>query len=375
MGWLSLLFLIFVVTVVVILMFPPDVMSDGGSHKADVKDLWGIIKLCQTAGFGQPSLRLTPAKRSVVMDLHFLDENMVSVDLPLLLKKQQKEKTSYLKLFASHNLRVVEFDNKLTLYFDRKDEHMGQLIAQIYKDVFEASDDDIVKFSIKTVKSDIGTWRHFEDRKIEFIPNAQFEAHSSKYQGKTLARVQLERILGAVYFLLYPPLIIISFKYFGLNGMCWAALLFFGFFAVYNPIFKKTSIADSIVRGSILYCLLLAATLLTQNNIFLQSIPSIIGFSTAIISASLALGIKKPKSKKEILEKKSKPREFIFNHGMWTFGGVGLLIFNEWARREFSLEGWIFFFGLVRIELMIVMAVIFTPAYVFFLHSEQKRKG
>jgi len=197
-----------------------------------------------------------------------------------------------------------------------------------------------------------------------------FEATSSKYEGKSVSRVQTERILGAVYFLLYPPIVILSYKFFGLMSMCWATLIFFLFFAIYNPIYKKTSILDSFVKGSILYCILLSATLATQNIVFLQSIPSIIGISTAIIAGALALGFA-PKSKQNILQKKKDPSAFRFMQVFWTIGGIGLFATSEWARRSLGIESWVSFFGFVRIELMIAMVIIFTPAYAMFLHSKQ----
>jgi len=131
MGALILLFLIFVITVVVILFFSPSVTGQEESFKTNVQNLWGVIKICQTASFGQPELKLRPAKRSVDMDLFFLDDKIVSAYLPLRLKKQQKAKASYLELFKSHNLKVVEQDNNLRIYFNRKDEGLGRLTLSI----------------------------------------------------------------------------------------------------------------------------------------------------------------------------------------------------------------------------------------------------
>lgn len=370
MGFLVLLFIIFIVTVVIIVTFSPDAMSEEESYKAKVKDLWGIIKLCQTASFGHPSLELKPAKRSVIMTFHFLDADTLSVDIPLLLKKQQKAKASYLELFSNHDVKVTELNNKLTLHLDRKDENLGKLVAHLYKEIFEASDTDTVKFTVKTLKSDMNVLRRFQTPDYQFYEDYKFKAPSARHKGKSVLRILTERILGAVYFLLYPPLIVLSFKAGGLMGMCWTALIFFGFFAVYNPIYKKKPIARSLANGSLLYCILLSATLITQKIEYLQSIPSVIGVSTALISLALVLGFKKPKSEKDISQKRNRPREFKFMQSFWVFGGVGLFLVSEWARRNLDFEAWVSFFAFVRIELMLAMVVVFTPAYALFLKRE-----
>ena len=156
--------------------------------------------------------------------------------------------------------------------------------------------------------------------------------------------------------------------------MCWAGLIFFGFFAIYNPVYKKTSLVGSLANGSLLYCILLAATLFTEKLEYLQSIPSVIGVSTAVISLTLVLGLKKPWSEKKIANKKNNPKEFKFMQSFWVLGGVGLFLVSEWARRNLGIEGWVSFFAFVRIELMIATALIFTPAYALFLKREGRFK-
>jgi len=84
MGVLVLLFLIFLVTVIIIWVFPPDNMADEEGLKASVKDLWGVVKICQTSNFGKPSLKLKPAKRSVEMNLHFPDADIGGLGLLLI---------------------------------------------------------------------------------------------------------------------------------------------------------------------------------------------------------------------------------------------------------------------------------------------------
>jgi len=370
MGLLILIFIIFIITVAMIVVFSPDIMAEEESYKTKVENIWRLVKLCQTASFGFPSLNLIPAKRSVVMDLHFLDADILSMTIPLRLKKQQKAKASYLELLTRHNIKVVDLDTKLIMHLNRKDENLPNLVAHLYKEIFEASDSDTVKFTVKTLKSDMRVFRLLNNPNQTFNETYKFEASSAKYNGKSVLRVLAERILGAVYFLLYPPLIIATYKFGGLMSMCWAALAFFGFFAIYNPIYKKTSVLESMLNGSLLYCILLAATLFTEKLEYLQSIPSVIGVSTAVIALALVLGLKKPWSTKQVANKKNNPREFKFMQSFWVLGGVGLFLASEWARRNLTMEDWVSFFGFVRIELMIVMVIIFTPAYALFLKRE-----
>jgi len=228
MGVIILLFVIFIVTVLIILIFPPSAMSEEEDFKASVKQLWGIAKICQTASFGMPSLILTPARRSVTLDLHFLDEDTVSMAMPLTLKKQQKAKAKYLALFEDHGLKAITLEKKLIVHLDRKDPELGQLIAHLYRALFDASDADTVKFKVKTLTSDMRILRYFGSPDYKWNEDYAFNAPSSRHKGKSLLRVQTARILGAVYFLLFPPLIILSYKAWGLMGMCWAALIFFG---------------------------------------------------------------------------------------------------------------------------------------------------
>ena len=371
MGLVILLFIIFIITVIVMIMNPPDTMGEEESYKAKVKDLWGIVKLCQTASYGFPTIELRPAKRSVMMDMDFINADTVSMSLPLLLKKQQKAKAAYLKLFAEKNLKVAELENKLIIHIDRNNENLGELIEQLYKEIFEATENDIVKFSVKTLKSDMRVFTRFQSSTYKFYDSYTFKAPSAKHKGKSVFRVISERILGAAYFLLYPPLIVLSYKFGGLTGMCWSALIFFSFFAVYDPFFKKKFVLDSVIKGSILYVTLLSVTLVTQKVIYLQSIPSVIGISSAVMAATLVLGIRQPRSEGDIIQKRERSREFVFMNSFWIFGGIGLFLMSEWARRNLEFDAWISFFAFVRIELMLVMVVIFTPAYALFLKSQK----
>ena len=371
MGWLILLFVIFIVSVVFILIFSPNMMSEEEEFKAKVKDLWGIVKICQTASFGQPTLELKPARRSVLMDFHFLDDERVTMSLPLKLKKQQQVKGEYIELFEKHNLIFFELKNNVTVHLNRQDENFGQLVAHLYREIFGASEIDTVKCKVKTLKSDMRPFEIFKQDDVKFNDGYSFKAASSRHKGKSVLKVQTDRILNAVNILLYPPLIILSYKLWGLSGMCWAALIFFGFFVCHNLPFTKHSLAESLLKGSLLSCILLSATLITQNINFLQSIPSVIGAFTAIISGALAFGISAPQSERNIAHKQKDPEEFKFMQSFWIIGGLGLFIVSEWARRSFDVDKWVWFFGFVRIELMLAMVLVFTPAYALFLKAER----
>lgn len=370
MAILILLCLIFVITLIVIWVFPPDNMANEEGYKASVKDLWGIIKICQTSNFGKPSLTLSPAKRSEEMFLHFPDSERVSLSLPLLLKKQKEAKQDYIKLFEDHDLTFFESKNQLTAYLDRNDDKLGYLVAHLYRKVFDADNTDTVNFKVKAVSSDIRPLYIFKRPKYKLNPDYEFVAPSARHKGKSAHHVQTSRVLNAVSWLLYPPTIILSYEFFGLNVMCWTALIFFGFFTFYRTAHQGKRILES--WGNILYCILILATLVTHKTNYLQFIPSGIGMSMAILSGALALGLVEPKSANDIRQKLKKPKEYIAFKTLWVFGGLGLFLFNEWARNTLDFERWIWFFGLVRIEWAIAITAVFVPIYALFLH---KKKG
>ena len=366
---LILLCMIFVVTLIVIWSFPPDTMVNEQDYKASVKDLWGVVKICQTSNFGKPSLTLRPSKRSVEMFLHFLDADRVSLSLPLLLKKQKAGKQDYMELFSDHGLTAFEAKNQLTAYLDRNDEKLGHLVALLYRKVFEASNTDTVNFQVKAVSSDLRPLQLFKRPKYKLNPDYKFKAPSARHKGKSAHQVQMSRILNAFSWLLFAPIIILSYKYSSLMTMCWAALIFFTFFLVYRTYYQKKRITEN--WGGIVHCGLLSATLITQDTNFLQFIPSTIGVFTAVLSGALVLGVLKPQSENEVMQKQNNPREYRFMKSFWVFGGLGLFAINEWARRSFDIESWIWFYGFMRIELVIVMTAVFAPAYaLFFLRKK-----
>jgi len=100
-------------------------------------------------------------------------------------------------------------------------------------------------------------------------------------------------------------------------------------------------------------------------------IPSVHGALMVALAGALALGVFEPKSQRNILHKQNNLREYKFMQSFWVIGGLGLLLINEWARRRFDIENWVWFFGLVRIEMMIAMIAVFAPAYALFLYSKR----
>jgi len=364
-----LLCLIFVITVIIIWAFAPDTMDNEEDCKASVKDLWGVVRICQTSNFGKPSLTLRPARRSVEMFLHFPDANRVSLSLPLLLEKQKTAKQDYIELFSDHGLTNFEAENQLTAYLDRNDETLGYLVTLLYRKIFEAKDTDTVNFKVKAVSSDLWPLRIFKRPTYKLNPDYKFEAPSIRHKGKSAHQVQTSRILNAVSWLLYPPTVILSYEFFGLNVMCWTALIFLGFFTFYRTAHQGKRILESWV--SILYCILIVLTLVTRETSYLQFIPSGVGMSMAILSGALMLGLVKPKSASDIRLKQQKPKDYIAFNTFWVFGGLGLFFFNEWARNNLDFESWVWFFGLVRLEWVIAMTAVFAPFYALFLSKEK----
>lgn len=366
---LSLLFLIFLVTVCIILIFPPGKIQHDEGYKVEVRDLWGIVKLCQTSNFGKPHLTLRPANRSVEMFLNFPDADKMILSLPLKLKKQQKAREEYLNLFAKHDLQVFESKDHLTVHLDRKNEELGPLVANLYHKIFEARNADIVNFKVKLTSPDLRALAPFKRPIFKLNPDYKFIARSARHNGRSVIQIQISRILNAVYWLLYPPMIILSYKFFGLNVMCWTALAFFGFFTLYRTVGEKKKISDS--WGNILYCLLIFVTLITQDTNLLQSIPSVMGTIMATISATLALGILEPKSESDKLQKHQEPQKFMMTQILVVLGGIGLFLMNEWVRRHYGFESWVWFFGFFRFELIILLCIIFIPVYLFYLYRKQ----
>lgn len=344
-------------------------MSNGDGYKADVKDIWGVVKICQTSNFGKPIITLKPAKSIAEVLIHFPDTDRVSLSLPLRLEEQKNSKEAYIQLFSENGLIYFESKNQLTAYLDRKNETLGHTITHLYRKLFDASNTDTVNFSVRAVTSDLRPLSLFKRSKYKINPDYEFVAPSARHKGKSASHVQMSRFLNAVSWLLYPSIIILSYKFFGLNVMCLAGLVFFAFFTFYRVIHHKKRISDN--WANIFNCCLLLATLVTRDINFLQSIPSAIGVYAAALSGALALGIVKPKSEKDTFHKQKKPKEFILFKVIWVFGGIGMFLINEWTRRHFDIEQWVWFFGFFRLELMIGILTIFTPIYAIFFYQKR----
>jgi len=113
---------------------------------------------------------------------------------------------------------------------------------------------------------------------------------------------------------------------------------------------------------------------ITQNIAFLQAIPSIIGLSTAIISAALLFNIWQPKSKGSISQKTHEPHLFRFTQSVGLIIGVALFLVNEWAWRSFTLDKWVWFLALFRIEFMMASMVVFAPIFAVYYTLQENRK-
>jgi len=184
----------------------------------------------------------------------------------------------------------------------------------------------------------------------------------------------MERIVTAASLLLYPALMILSYEGKGATGMCWAGLAFYSFFFIYRKLYKRQLISDAQVWVNFLYAAAFAVVLGTEDLGILQSIPSLMGLITFLINLMLALNIFEPRNANEIQGKKADPERFRLLVSFWALGGLMLFAANEWARRTFSLEEWVWFFAFVRIELMLAMMIIFVPTFLLFLTMKEKAK-
>lgn len=410
---LVLLVFIFAIRVVFIIFFHPAVVGDRKTIRASVKNLWASVRICQTAGFGKPSLKLKPAKRSVYLNLEFDTPDTVYVTMPLKLAKQQKAKEDYLKLFESHGLEVSEFTNGDNIDFlsfnaDRTDWDLGRLIQTLYMAVFNAREDDIVNFTVETLRvdmphlyalelksrshkvsktseakrasysgksvtlyADTADQKTVEKETTLYKPNDTLKASSAKYNGRSIRQVQLSKTLDAAYYLLYPLIVILSYKWSGIFGMCWAALVFFSVYAVRNLINSKMSIWSKLFSWSWIYCILLAATLSTKDVDFLKLIPIVLGVVTLIGHLGMMLNIFPPFSKANKMQKQEDPKQFLFMSFFWVIGSIALAFAGQWARLNLSLDAWVTFFAFIRIEFMLGLVVIFTPAYMLYLTKFQ----
>lgn len=354
-------------------------MAEAEVFQADVNELWWAVNLCQTAGLACPQLRLRPAKRKVILDLDFKDIDTVVLSVPLLLVKQKKAKPYYLDLFKKRKFEVSQKTNyrgedTLIALLDRNDEDLGRTVTELYRLIFDGADTDTVNITVTTLQSDIRVFRQIYTQRWSFPPDYKFDAPSARHGGRSTMQVQTKRILNAASFLLYPLVVVLSYGAFGMTGMCWATLAFFGFYTVYGAIEDKRLFAGQRGWINAFSLVLLSLTLATQNPVFVQSIPSMIGASMALMGAALLLGILPPKSEADIRNKLNNPRQYKLNKGLWLFGGTGLLLVSEWARRALDFDTWVWFFGFTRIEFTMAMIVVLIPVFAIFWKIEKNAR-
>jgi hypothetical protein len=212
--------------------------------------------------------------------------------------------------------------------------------------------------------------RHiFGKDEINYRADFSFQSQSTVHAGKTAGQVTTARYMKAAWFLLYPPVVVLSYKFWGLTAMCWATLIFFSFFAIRDLKVDSRSILRSLTAGSLLYVICLSATLLTKDHLFMQLIPSFLATSIAVWSAAIGFNLIEPRSDKDSKDKKNNPEIFGFTHKLLAMASLGLLAVSEWARRQLPIEEWVFFFAFVRIEFMIGAILLFIPAFAYFYHT------
>ena len=377
MGILFSLFILFLVVLTVIFLLPPDRMSDKEVFKAKVSQIWCAVNICRTAGLGEPLLQIRSPKGFDLLKIDFPDKDTVNVSLPLIQIEQRDMKTAYLEIFAERDFDVTESiyaENYpvLNISLDRKTENLGQLITSLYQKLFHARIGDKVSLTVWTLKTDMGPLRNMFTHKLKPNENAKFVATSARFSGRHAYRIQMDRIILVANILLYPLVIILSYKGFGLTGLGWAGLAFFGFFFIYRTFYQKKPILSSPVWANLLYCGVFASTLVTQQTQTLQLTPSILAGLGALIYTLFALNILEPQLKNEIQTKRIDPKRYKLMTYCQIFAGFLLFGANEWARRALSFDQWVWFFGLLRIELTVAALIIVLPILFVVLKIQTK---
>ena len=116
-----------------------------------------------------------------------------------------------------------------------------------------------------------------------------------------------------------------------------------------------------------LYCGVFISTLVTQQTQTLQLAPSILASLGAFIYTLFALNILEPQLKDEIQTKRINAKKYKLMTYFQIFAGLLLCGANEWARRVLNFDQWIWFFGLLRIELTLAALIIVLPILFVFL--------
>lgn len=377
MGVLFTLLIIFMIVLVLILVLPPDGMSDREIFDAKIKQIWCAVNICRTAGFGEPLIRIQSPEGSNLLKVDFIDSDTVIVSLPLIQIEQGESKKDYLAILAKHNLDVSEgiyADNYpvLNVSLNRNDEELGHFITLIYQQLFKARIGDRVILSVWTIMSDMRILKYLFVEKLPINADTKFIAPSAKYNGKPAIYIQAERIITASSVLLFPLIMILSYELYGVTGLCWAALGFYGFFFAYRTFYQKHPLLSTPVWMNLLYFILFATAFIMQSSHILQSILSIMAALMILMNGLQVFNFLEPKLENEIRAKATDPTKFKYQTLMQILVGVLILGSNEWARRSLSLDQWVWFYGLVRFELMLAAIVLFLPIFFIFLKIQNK---
>jgi len=365
MFYLISLVIFFVIISAIILLTPPDRMAEEEKFRPKLRDIGPAVTLCKTAVFGRPKIRLLPPNQEVTLNLEFSTPDLVKLSVPLRQVRQQIAKSRYLDVFAEHGLAVEEHINSqnqmvLSANLNRSDESLTDTIISIYKTLFEAKDHHAVNLYVSTLKLDSNAFLAFRDRN-QFHSDHEYKSVSTSFEGKSIRTILFSRIIETGNVLLYPVTIILSFMNFGVIGMCWAALVFFMVVLSARFLSRKT-LSNKYGFRSLSYLGLIGATLLTGKSEWIKLAPSVFGVIIALDGAAQILGFRKNR-----LEFSNDNRwAGKVSQTVMIIIGLALFLFNEWARRTMNLDSWVWFFGFVRFELMILAALLLAPAFALF---------
>lgn len=361
MFYLMSLVIFFLIISGIIWLLPPDRMAEEEKFRPKIREIEPIITLCQTALYGQPKIRLLPPKQEMTLNLDFSNPETVMLSLPLRVVRQELAKAQYLDVFAKHGLGVKEHRNGhnqevLSVSLDRNDEALSFTIISLYKDLFEAKDYDAVNLYVRTLKSDSYALSALKNN-IDINPDYKFKSQSQRYEGKSVRKILFSRILMAANILLFPVMIVLTYKSFGFTGMCWAALCFFALLAgariiAGQKLFEKSRFQSLPFLG------LLIATLVTGQTVWVKFIPSVAGGLLASYGVAQLLGV----AKNQFSEFNDKQSHRILQIAVVVLG-LGFLLMSEWARRTMNQDSWVWFFGFMRFEWMLLALMVMSPVF------------
>lgn len=365
MFYLTALWVLFLLISVIIWLQPPDRMAEEMKLRPKLRDIGPLVNLCQTAKFGSPSIRLLPPRQEINMELNFDRPEFVTLTVPLLLDNQREEKSRYLDVFAEQGLKVQDGKNEfnqtvLSTVFDRQDENLTFTIRSLYRALFNAKDYHAVNVYVRTLQSDYYTLLSLKNN-VEIQTDYEFKSQSQRFDDKSVKEILGGRILETGNILLYPVVIVFSYMNFGIAGMCWAALIFFALVFTARYLLRR-NLSDNYSYKSLPYLGLICATLLTGNLHWVQYVPSVFGVFLISDAGAQFLG-----SKKNAVESNGNVRDVgRASQIVLIIVGLGLILFNEWARRSMNFDSWVWFFGFVRFEIAIVGVMLLVPIFALF---------